>query len=281
MIELADKSDIHKLLRGAEFLRAGGESVSDKGSYTSDLYCAVCEQVTQMRTVVNPNAWTDMRGAFQCASCGLNNRDRLFVKSVKSLECATDVRALIFERFSPLYAALRKLIPSLEGVEFGGDGLESGTEATSRHGKFIHQNMCDMSYPNDHFELIMHSDVLEHIPNPQKAMMEIHRTLAPSGICLFSTPIYTGVNEHREIAKLIDGEVKFVEQEVYHGDPLTGRGIAVFYEFGFDLLEELRDIGFKAAALIDHSILEGVTSNNNPYVNYGHMWPIVIKAQKE
>jgi len=158
--------------------------------------------------------------------------------------------------------------------------LESGSEATSRHGKFIHQNMCDMSYPDDHFDLIMHSDVLEHIPHPQRAMKEIHRTLSSSGVCLFSTPIYTGVNEHREIAKLVEGEVRFTDQEVYHGDPLTGKGIAVFYEFGFHLLEELRELGFKASILLDHSILEGVISNNNPYVNYGHMWPIILKAQK-
>lgn len=280
MIELSNKADIHKLMRGAEFLRSAAESVSDRGSYTADLYCAVCETVTQMSTLIQQHTWNDMRGAFKCPSCGLNNRDRLFVKAVKTLRQISDKRALIFEKFSPLYANLQQLLPSVVGVEFGGEDLKSGVEAKCRHGKFVHQNICDMSYPDEHFDLIMHCDVLEHVPYPHRAMEEVYRALSPTGVCLFSTPIYTGVNDHRKIAHLVEGEVKFIGQECYHGNPLNDDGIAVFYEFGFNLLKELESLGFKATVLLDHSILEGIISNNNPYVNYGHMWPVVFKAEK-
>lgn len=72
----------------------------------------------------------------------------------------------------------------------------------------------------------------------------------------------------------------FHGEELYHGDPLKSEGVPVFTLFGLDFIEELQSIGINCSYLIEHSILQGVFSNNNPY-DVGHMWPIVIKIQKQ
>lgn len=47
----------------------------------------------------------------------------------------------------------------------------------------------DLTLPSCSYDLVIHSDTLEHIPNPVRGLAECHRVLKPGGNCIFTTPI--------------------------------------------------------------------------------------------
>lgn len=44
----------------------------------------------------------------------------------------------------------------------------------------------NLSFPDDHFDVVNCAQVYEHVPDSTKLMSEIHRVLKPGGICFFS-----------------------------------------------------------------------------------------------
>jgi SAM-dependent methyltransferase len=185
---------------------------------------------------------------------------------------------LLFERLSPLYDALVCQFPELLGVEFGGSELDPGS-CFVHGGKLVrHEDMQRLSFKAETFDLVVHSDVLEHIPDPYQGMMEIHRVLRPGGKCVFACPIYS-VMDHRKRAEILEGNLIFLDGPCFHGDPLREHGVPVFYEFGLSLIHDLKRLGFRASYVLDHSLIKGYFSNNNPW-QVGHMWPLVVVCEK-
>jgi 2-polyprenyl-6-hydroxyphenyl methylase/3-demethylubiquinone-9 3-methyltransferase len=54
--------------------------------------------------------------------------------------------------------------------------------------KFKAASITNLPYPNNYFDKIIASEVLEHIVKEKKAIKEIYRTLKPGGICMISVP---------------------------------------------------------------------------------------------
>ena len=50
-------------------------------------------------------------------------------------------------------------------------------------------DMMDMPYQDKSFDLVIHSDVLEHIKHPIVGLKECHRILDSNGCCVFTVPI--------------------------------------------------------------------------------------------
>ena len=50
-------------------------------------------------------------------------------------------------------------------------------------------DLTDLPFNNNHFDFIIASHVLEHIPNLQKTILEIHRTLKPRGQAIVMFPV--------------------------------------------------------------------------------------------
>lgn len=105
------------------------------------------------------------------------------------------------------------------------------------------------------------------------------RVLDWDGVCIFACPVYTRL-EHVKRAFLDEhGGLVFTDGPAYHGDPIREKGVPVFYEFGLNIIDDLNTIGFSCEIGVNHSLINGYFSNNNPY-KVGHMWPIVIKCKK-
>lgn len=53
-------------------------------------------------------------------------------------------------------------------------------------------DMTAMPYADGSFDLVVHSDTLEHVPNPIRALSECRRVLRPGGAVCFTIPVIVG-----------------------------------------------------------------------------------------
>ncbi|MBO2450391.1 class I SAM-dependent methyltransferase [Actinomadura barringtoniae] len=77
----------------------------------------------------------------------------------------------------------------LAGVEkmFGAMRLE-GEVPEAAKAETVQGNALDLPFPDDHFDKIIASEVLEHIPNDMDAMRELLRVLKPGGRLAVTVP---------------------------------------------------------------------------------------------
>src|SRR4051812_21923616 len=53
-------------------------------------------------------------------------------------------------------------------------------------------DMQQMPYADASFDLVVHSDTIEHVPDPVLGLAECRRVLRPGGACAFTIPIIVG-----------------------------------------------------------------------------------------
>jgi SAM-dependent methyltransferase len=56
------------------------------------------------------------------------------------------------------------------------------------HLRLVHDDILASSFPDGFFDLILCSEVIEHIADSRRAFAEMRRLLAPSGVLILSTP---------------------------------------------------------------------------------------------
>ena len=59
-------------------------------------------------------------------------------------------------------------------------------------GKYPEVDIHQLLYPSDTFDLVVHSDTLEHVHNPRHALAECRRVLRPGGALCFTVPVIVG-----------------------------------------------------------------------------------------
>jgi ubiquinone/menaquinone biosynthesis C-methylase UbiE len=97
-----------------------------------------------------------------------------------------------------------------------------------------------LPYPDASFDLVVHSDTLEHVRNPVHALQECRRVLRPTGALCFTVPTIVGrMSRNRE------GLPKS-----FHGNPATDADdFAVQTEFGADVWTYLFEAGFTEVSI--------------------------------
>ena len=81
---------------------------------------------------------------------------------------------------------------------------------------------------------------------------EIARVLVPGGIHLFTVPRDMSLKESRCRARCLpDGRVEYLEEAVFHGNPVDEKGALVTWDYGIDLAEQI----FLASGLFTESFL--------------------------
>ena len=68
-----------------------------------------------------------------------------------------------------------------------GDGYL--TADLSDPGAMVKMDVTDIQYPDDSFDVVLCSHVLEHVPDDRRAMRELRRVLKPSGWAILLVPI--------------------------------------------------------------------------------------------
>ena len=99
-----------------------------------------------------------------------------------------------------------------------------------------------LTYPDNCFDIILTSETLEHVPNPDRAWREIYRTLKGGGYHIFTIPIIPSRWQTIQRAEFVKGARKEVFAPAYHGD--WGReDVFVYTDFGMDVVEKLDRMG--------------------------------------
>lgn len=107
-------------------------------------------------------------------------------------------------------------------------------------------DLQDMPFPDDHFDVVITTEVMEHVRYVDRAHRELCRVLRPNGVYVFTVP-YDPALEHTW--QLVDPETDedLIDVPHIHGDPeLRQEGIRAYRVFGRDLVEDLRRCGLAA-----------------------------------
>lgn len=102
--------------------------------------------------------------------------------------------------------------------------------------KGIHrENIMRLSYPDNSFDLVLHSEVLEHVPDPKKALAECRRVLTPEGVCLFTLPV---IPNRKTICRtrIEKNAINYLRPPSFHGSGSPDN--LVFWEFGGDFIKK-------------------------------------------
>src|SRR5262245_50518119 len=110
------------------------------------------------------------------------------------------------------------------------------------------QDLERLGFPDESFDVVITSDVMEHVRLPDRAHREIRRVLKTGGIYLFTVPHFRDREELTRVRVVNPDDpskdVPLTEPE-YHEDANSPDGRALSYRsFGTELDEKLRDLGF-------------------------------------
>lgn len=158
-------------------------------------------------------------------------------------EAAPDLSGLDVCEFSsqgPLVAFLARSARSAAFSEYS-----SERERGSFHADVRNEDVQRLTYPDQSFDLITHSEVMEHVPDDTAAFRELRRVLRRSGCMIFTVPL-SGAARTVERARLdSQGQVEHLLDPAFHTDPWrAGDGILAFRDYGKDIVERLNTAGF-------------------------------------
>ena len=218
-------------------------------------YCYVCKAYVDFLVDFNhcynidgfvvPN-W---RERLVCPDCHLNNRMRAAIHIFHSeFHPETQSRIYITEQTSFLYKKMSQCFTHLCGSEYIGNSVRNGS--CNKNG-IRNEDLTCLSFDNNQFDYILSFDILEHIPNYTKALKECYRCLKPGGAFFFSVPFERTSEKNIVRAQLSsEGEILNLLPPEYHENPIRPEGCLCFYHFGWNLIDELREAGFKDSKVI-------------------------------
>jgi SAM-dependent methyltransferase len=236
--------------------------------------------------IVSAGVWlgenVNLREGLVCPGCGLGNRLRLLFKSVEEFAGSPAGlhrrRAYVAERVTTFYQRLSDRIEDLVGSEYVDAGCRSGENRRLGIHSVRHEDLCRLSFPDESFDLVIHADVLEHVPDDRAALSELCRVTRRGGGMFFSVPFLHERDEDEVRASVgANGEIVHHLPPVYHGNPVDPKGALAYRTFGWSLLARLREAGFdsaEAGVLCDLEL--GFASSNSPAEDF--MEPVIFRA---
>lgn len=218
-------------------------------------FCFVCGEWTEFSSSwdstceVSGHPHVLWREQLFCPLCGLNNRTRASIHLLAETVGPTEQSHIyVTEQSSALYRYLRNRFPLVEGSECLGDTLPFGQHNSAG---LRNEDLTGLSFPDESFDLILSFEVLEHIPDYRRAFAECVRTLKPFGKILFSVPFDMSAACNRVRARVrADGTIEHLLPPEYHGDPRNSEGCLCFQEFGWEMLQQMKETGFSTVSAL-------------------------------
>ena len=223
--------------------------------------CAVCGRRTTFERCEGP-----IRETCKCRECGASLRYRhqaavllaLYGDRCRSLaEAVEDGSFRALDIYEPgLIGAFRSLLGTVPG--YSQSYYWPDVPPGEVHDGVRCENLQALTFADCAFDLLITSDVFEHVRDPWAGFREIFRVLRPGGRHVFTVPFQwplPGTSVHRVDTSGPD-DVHLMPA-VYHRSPVDPGGSLVYTDFGLDLPEKLRQIGFRSA--VHHGYRNNVT----------------------
>lgn len=195
-------------------------------------YCPCCRKKTVFAAT---NLW--LRDSFFCVRCNSLPRDRQVYKYInETFKDRTDLRVLEFAPLPGSYMHDRKT-KSFVMSHYFQDEKFGKVDAD-----FYNEDIQKTTFGDGSFDLIIHEDILEHINDPFQALSDNLRILADNGMIVFTCPVRYDGNPTQQMCAVSDsGDLVYYHQPVYHGNPIDAKGSLVFWDYGYDFEQRLRD----------------------------------------
>lgn len=206
--------------------------------------CSVCGARVRFRPFTdNP------RESGWCEKCGSSNRQRqmawmlrreLELSATGPLKLPDGLALYNTEANGPLHARL-SAHSFYTCSEYWGDKAHYGEVVKGVR----NEDLQALSFTDSSFDIVLSSDVLEHVPDPYRAHAEIFRVLKSGGCHVFTVPYSESSLCDDVRATLEDGKIVYHAEALYHGDPVRpDEGVLVWNIFGQEMLVRLKRIGF-------------------------------------
>jgi SAM-dependent methyltransferase len=209
--------------------------------------CSVCGGTTFAESAVlwdklvadwqlapHERTYIDRQQGTHCTSCGANFRSIALADAIRTAAGTT----LTLEEFVKTTEA--KKLAVLEINEAG--SLSPFLRQLSGHvlAAYPAVDIHALPYSDDVFDLVVHSDTLEHVAHPIRALEECRRVLLPGATVCFTIPTVV-----ERLSRSRAGLSKS-----YHGAPETGADdYLVHTEFGADMWTYVLRAGFSALSI--------------------------------
>jgi SAM-dependent methyltransferase len=205
-------------------------------------YCPFCESYTLFLRV-----GLGLRENMHCLKCRSWSRKRHMAKmlckvlSVNTLTGLSDTDAKIYNTdigsyFDKFLLGNKNYVRSvyISNIPLG-TKLEEGVFC---------QDLEQLTFPSNSFDVVITEDVLEHVRHYELAMKEIYRVLKPEGVHVFTVPI--DLNQNMIVRVDASGEEDiYLLPKQYHIDGLTDGKILSYRTFGKDTPDLLKKFGFE------------------------------------
>ncbi len=102
----------------------------------------------------------------------------------------------------------------------------------AEYGTSSQEDIENLSYKNDSFDLLLHSETIEHVNNPERAINECRRVINDNGLVLYTTPVLWDRLTRRR-ASINKKGIELLLEPSHHG--LKRDDYLVFFEYGRDI----------------------------------------------
>eukprot|EP00889_Picochlorum_renovo_P008948 jgi/Picre1/35978/NNA_003435.t1 len=210
-------------------------------------HCGASNRFRQISLVVNGLVAVGSAQPVTCLNCTLQNDGANSNLAIYNTQCS-----------GTLHNILRKL-PKYQCTEYYGP--------QSKYGDFVdgikNEDLQKLTFSGNNFDIVLSSEVFEHIPDPYEAHREVFRVLKPGGCHVFTVPFIPDNFYDKNIASLNhEGEIIWTSEPMFHLDPIRKDGVPVFNIFGIEMLPKLCKLGFEESYFRFHSVSSGILGSN-------------------
>jgi hypothetical protein len=194
-------------------------------------YCYTCDQEVEFSS---QQSW--LRDCYKCSNCGSIPRERALMYCIEKFYPEWK-QLSIHETLPANRGASLKLKNNCPNYQTSQDFPEFPLGETLSSG-WRNEDLENQTFADETFDLVISQDVMKHIFNPEKAFSEISRTLKPGGAHIFTVPIVNKERPSSIRATLeVNGEINYLEEAQYHGNPVNPKGSLVTRDWGYDICD--------------------------------------------
>ncbi|HEX3446505.1 MAG TPA: methyltransferase domain-containing protein [Chthoniobacterales bacterium] len=235
------------------------ESIVSNQPFKLPGYCSLCRapsyfEVGQMyssKTLPNGLVIPDWREQLNCLSCGMINRVRAALHILEQEYSPSEGSSIYLTEYST--NNYRYLASKYENV-VGSEYLSSKDISGEAINGIRHEDVQALSFPDHSFDYILCFDVLQHVPDAQRALSEFCRCLVPGGMLLLTVPFsYTNYDDIVcAVPKQAGTNVHQLEPE-YDGNFVNLEAGSFWLRyFGWSVLDRLIRTGFDDVAVLSY-----------------------------